>query len=705
MNKENKKNNKKRIIGTIVAILLVAFLLFLLSLLRGCHERQEDMLNGNGIKWNWNLNLDDLDDNNSNSDDKNQLPVILSDEKAEEETEADEKISDKSDKKSSVDNTQNNDSQKPNNDIKPENPEENPDHREGDEEILHKLSVFDLDIQLPKDRVYSGKPILAKYSLKEGVTANVSVKYYGKKLVNDKPVDVGSYSVIFTAKGTGKFEGTIKIKRKYSIVPKLITQKDLKVKMPSNRIYDGTDKEVTAKLEKVTGRVTVTYTGKNLILGKPVNTGSYIAHIKAEGTGNYAGVITVTKKFTIVPKTIKESDITVSEPTDKIYDTTAKEVSVNFVGNVTGECTVSYEGPVNEKGMPVNAGMYTAVISITGTGNYTGTITIRKDFTILPKTLQETDVTVEAPYDDVWNGSGKRVVVTLKDGVTADVDVSYEGDVNEEDLPENAGEYVAVVTLTGKGNYKETITKRLTFWIKKDKYDESGIQFPSKEFFYNSERVYRLEVTGTPNGVEVYYENNDKTEIGEYEVIAHFVGDKNHEPIEDRKATMTIKAKSEEKPGDGENQKPGEENPPTTNPNPGEGEQPSPGEGEENNPEENPDEGDQIPPEKEEDKNPSEGEQIPPEQEGEKNPDEGQQTQPEQVEQNIEEGNQQSPITEEDKKVEETNQQDPPATDDVSIKEGAQKNPMLEEEPEPSIIEGAMQAVLAIVNYKLFYFK
>ncbi len=73
-------------------------------------------------------------------------------------------------------------------------------------------------------------------------------------------------------------------------------------------------------------------------------------------------------------------------------------------------------------------------------------------------------------------------------------------------------------------------------------YDMSGVTFEDKTFIYDGES-HSLEISGTlPNGVDVAYENNGKTESGVYTVIAKFSGDsEKYAAIADMTATLTIK--------------------------------------------------------------------------------------------------------------------------------------------------------------------
>lgn len=101
--------------------------------------------------------------------------------------------------------------------------------------------------------------------------------------------------------------------------------------------------------------------------------------------------------------------------------------------------TVSYKNNTN-------AG--TATVTVTGIGNYSGTVT--KTFTIEKKALVDTNVKV-AYTETSYDGTAKKPVVTvsgLKEGT--DFTVSYKNNTN-------AG--TATVTVTGIGNYSGTVTK------------------------------------------------------------------------------------------------------------------------------------------------------------------------------------------------------------------------------------------------------
>ena len=114
--------------------------------------------------------------------------------------------------------------------------------------------------------------------------------------------------------------------------------------------------------------------------------------------------------------------------------------------------TVSYEGNIN-------AGE--ATVTISGTGNYTGTAT--KTFTIAPKAINVKSITVD-PIPDQQLEEGKssyKPTVTVKDGgVTLTCEQDYKLAYEYEN---NNRERTATVTISGQGNYNDT--REVTFQI------------------------------------------------------------------------------------------------------------------------------------------------------------------------------------------------------------------------------------------------
>lgn len=103
----------------------------------------------------------------------------------------------------------------------------------------------------------------------------------------------------------------------------------------------------------------------------------------------------------------------------------------------------------------------TYTMTLTGKGNYTGTET--SDFTIAPKSLSASTITVAAgPH--YYTGSAVTPGVTVKDGSrtltqNTDYTVSYTNNTN-------VGTGTATVTVTGKGNYTDTAKQTFSITYK-----------------------------------------------------------------------------------------------------------------------------------------------------------------------------------------------------------------------------------------------
>jgi len=183
--------------------------------------------------------------------------------------------------------------------------------------------------------------------------------------------------------------------------------------------------------------------------GSNVNANTYTYYIV--GIGNYAGKYGP-YTYIITPQSLNvNADVTLYDDSF-IYDGKEKKPSVTVRCNgrtlTNGiDYTVRYSN---------NIRIGTASVTITGKGNYTGSIT--KTFRIIGKDLSQVSGTLsQTSYN--YDGLEKKPTVTLYDGtkkLTSGVDytVSYRNN-------KNAG--TGEVIVTGKGNYGGT--KTLTFRI------------------------------------------------------------------------------------------------------------------------------------------------------------------------------------------------------------------------------------------------
>ncbi|MGI6033359.1 MAG: fibronectin type III domain-containing protein [Coriobacteriales bacterium] len=254
----------------------------------------------------------------------------------------------------------------------------------------------------------------------------------------------------------------------FAIDPFAISDSDVSIAQ-TQYTFDGTSKEPA---------VTVTSGGKTLAAGTDytvsysnnVNVGTGTVTVK--GTGNYSG--TVTKEFTIAAKDL--SDATVNSIADQTYTGSAIEPAVTVEDGSTTladgtDYTVSY-------GNNTNAG--TAAATVTGKGNYSGTIT--KNFTINPKDIADSDVTVAAIDDKGYTGQAVEPAVTVSYGsskLSADTDYTVEYSNNT-----NVG--TATATVTGKGNFTGTVTR--SFKIKAS-ITQATINVNSDSYTYTGKAI------------------------------------------------------------------------------------------------------------------------------------------------------------------------------------------------------------------------
>ncbi len=253
-------------------------------------------------------------------------------------------------------------------------------------------------------------------------------------------VNAGTASAVIT--GKGNYSGSIT--KEFIITPADFSK--LTASLATGTFsYDGTEKkpEVTVKSgsKQLTAGTdfTVSYTDN-------INVGTAKAVIT--GKGNYSG--TITKSFKITQADL--SKFTASLSADSfIYDGAEKKPEVTVKSDnaqltAATDFTVSYSSNVN-------AG--TATVTITGKGNYSGSI--KKQFTITPADFS--GFSAELSADTVtYTGSAQKPGATVKSGDKVlvsgtDFTVSYSNNTNTG---------TAKATIKGKGNYSGTITKEFT---------------------------------------------------------------------------------------------------------------------------------------------------------------------------------------------------------------------------------------------------
>ena len=348
--------------------------------------------------------------------------------------------------------------------------------------------------------------------------------------------------------------------RNYKVIPVEITLilqekptvNDITVSM-GDWTYGGTaNAPVYTVPAGVTAEVTYAKADGTVLGERPTDAGDYTVKVQYETDTE---IHTGTAEFTISPKSIEGAAVT-RDQSEQVYDGGEKKPAVTSVvldGNTLTAGTdyaVAYANNINATKLGPDS---QAKIIITGTGNYTGEITVR--FPINPVTLRiigEDRMTATASYGTkvkdipvssttVYYNSSK---VTIVPGTW-----KFDGDGMDE-IPEvgNTKVYRAVFTPTSGGeNYRECFT-----YIRPSISQAAGaVTDPAAktDLVYNGEEQALLGTLPTSSTGTVQYSldgtNYTETpptgkEAGTYTVSYKVVGDKNHLDVETQSIAVKI---------------------------------------------------------------------------------------------------------------------------------------------------------------------
>ena len=367
---------------------------------------------------------------------------------------------------------------------------------------------------------YTGSLLKPTVTVKDGENTLTEGATEDYTLVNDGAVNVGTYSVSIT--GQGNYGG--QASKEYNIIA--TGSAGFTIDDISDVTYNGTTQEPTVVVRDATTHdlltkdthYTVNYTN---------NTNVGTASANVTGIGNYQG--TATKTFKINPKTLTADMVQVTGytlPTGDgfIYNGAIQKPAV-MVADGSAMTADDYV-VVNNGGLNVNETSSPYEITITGSNNYTGTVT--KTFSIQPLSIEDAAITLYQLPDKAYDGTekepGVREVVTSANIVvpTVGYDVAYGNNIN-------AG--TATVTVTGKNNF--TGTASTTFEIEKKAVNSSMITLSQENFNYTGELQKPTVTVSDKNGdteritADDYTLTNDGgIEVGNYKV--KIVGKRNY---------------------------------------------------------------------------------------------------------------------------------------------------------------------------------
>ena len=309
-------------------------------------------------------------------------------------------------------------------------------------------------VNSPSDKVYDGKEhkwiptVTDKADKKLEAGTDYTVEYSTKNFK-----DVGTIDVTIT--GIGNYTGTVT--RTYKITPKSVTvTADNKTK-----VFGETDPKLTAKVDGTLGNDTVEYT---LSRKDGEAAGKYEITVKGDKLqGNYTvtyvvGTLTITSQ-SIDPGTDPEKpnpDYTgakVNSPSDKVYDGNEHK----WIPTVTDKADKKLEAGTDytvEYSTSDFTNVGTIKVTITGKGNYSGTVT--RTYKITPKSVTvtaedktkvfgETDPELTAKVDGTLGNDTVDYKLSRKDGEAAG---KYEITVKGDKLQGNYSVTYAAGTLT-----------------------------------------------------------------------------------------------------------------------------------------------------------------------------------------------------------------------------------------------------------------
>ena len=312
-------------------------------------------------------------------------------------------------------------------------------------------------VNSPKDSVYDGKEhkwsptVTDKADKKLKAGTDYTVEYSTSDFTN-----VGTIEVTIT--GIGNYSGTVK--RSYKVTPKEYTV----TTDSATKTYSGTALTAGGKVEGIVSGETVefTTTGSQTEVGTSKNTYEFVW--KSAKATNYTlakesiGKLTVKAK-SIVPDDSDKTGITVSEPSDSMYDGKEHKEVLTVTDTKTGkELVAGTDYSVTYSSDLVNAG--TVKVTVAGLGNYSGSFT--KTYKITKRSVTLTSATVSKVYDGsaltntsitvsgdgFVEGEGASYEVTGSQTVVGNSANSFEYKLNEKTLASNYDITKVVGTLT-----------------------------------------------------------------------------------------------------------------------------------------------------------------------------------------------------------------------------------------------------------------
>jgi gliding motility-associated-like protein len=279
------------------------------------------------------------------------------------------------------------------------------------------------------NQIYTGAAINPSVVVKDGSTTLILGTDYSVACSNN--TNVGT--AILTITGIGNYTGTKN--EAFTIVAKSVNTLD--IDPITNQIYTGAA-IIPSAIVKDGNTILTLGTDYSVACYNNTNVGT--ATLTITGIGNYTG--TKNEAFNILPKAV--NTLSIDPITNLIYTGAAiTPLPVVKDGNITLTLGTDYSVACSN-----NTNVGTAILTITGIGNYSGTK--NEAFTIVAKSVNTLDM--ETISNQIYTGAAITPFPIVKDGNTnlilgTDYSVACYNNTN-------AG--TATLTITGIGNYTST---------------------------------------------------------------------------------------------------------------------------------------------------------------------------------------------------------------------------------------------------------
>ena len=256
------------------------------------------------------------------------------------------------------------------------------------EKVIAKvLPIFDAGITvISSDFIYDStekKPaVVVRHNNKILTSKDYDVTYTSN-------INAGTAKVTVTGRGT--YWGNVS--KNFKINPKSISDAKLII-TPDSFSYDGNEKTPSVTVKD--GNITLSANDFGTAYTSNRNAGT--GTVTVTGKGNYIG--TVKGTFRIEPISIERAKLTISQTVFK-YDGTKKTPSVTVTD---GNNVLS--ASVYSVAYTSNTDIGTATVTVTGKGNYTGTLT--KEFKIIPE---------KSKINPLWIASAVILILAAGSGI------------------------------------------------------------------------------------------------------------------------------------------------------------------------------------------------------------------------------------------------------------------------------------------------